>query len=268
MARRGIVRGALVGTLRDRRLWLLQFFANPVLAVLFAVWLLIPVANAWYVVLNVLVALVIAASVVVLHGGTLDYFRDRERDDSAPLKPAFVRALRHVLAIAVCVAVFYLFWRLMDRVDAYQDSLPAYLRSIMPVFLRRHITLGFLESAYGWKVFALRWLIVPGLILPFVIAAADRGFSGFGGAGFAAWKRAVWCLSYWVLLVVAVIVGVLATQAVMAWTPNLAASTFRFETISLVVRAICAYDLGLWAWVLACYAVAHASSAPVDEAAH
>jgi len=125
MARRGIVRGALVGTLRGRRLWLVQFFANPLLAALFAVWLLIPVATKWYVVLNVFVALVIVILVIVLHGGTLNYFRDRDRDESSPLKSAFWRALRHVVAIAVCVGVFYLLWLLMDRVDAYSASLLA-----------------------------------------------------------------------------------------------------------------------------------------------
>jgi hypothetical protein len=257
-----------VGTLRGRRLWLVQFFANPLLAALFAVWLLIPVATKWYVVLNVFVALVIVILVIVLHGGTLNYFRDRDRDESAPLKSAFWRALRHVVAIAVCVGVFYLLWLLMDRVDAYSDALPAYLRSTMPVFLRRHITLAFLQSTYTWIAFAVRWLVIPGLILPFVMATADLGFRGFWRAGFASWRRAVWCLAYWFLLAAAVVAGVLAAPTIFAWTPNFATSTFRFETFSLVVRVICAYELALWAWMLACYAVTRAASERDELAAH
>jgi hypothetical protein len=268
MARRGIVRGALVGTLRGRRLWLVQFFANPLLAALFAVWLLIPVATKLYVVLNVLVALVIVILAIVLHGGTLNYFHDRNRDEGAPLKASLGRALRHVLAIAVCVGVFYLLWLLMDRVDAYSDSLPAYLRSTMPVFLRRHITLAFLQSTYTWIAFAVRWLVIPGLILPFVMATADLGFRGFWRAGFACWRRAVWCLAYWFLLAAAVLAGVLAAPAIFGWTPNFATSTFRFETLSLVVRAICAYELALWAWMLACYAVTRAASERGELATH
>jgi hypothetical protein len=268
MTRRGIVRGALAGTLRGRRLWLVQLFANPLLAALLAVWLLIPVANKWYVVLNVFVALVIVVLAIVLHGGTLNYFRDRDRDERAPLKRAFVRALRHVLAIAVCVGVFYLLWLLMDRVDAYSDSLPAYLRSTMPVWLRRHITLTFLQSAYTWIAFAVRWLVIPGLILPLVMATADLGFHGFWRAGFDRWIRAVWCLAYWFLLAAAVLAGVLAAPAIFGWTPNFATSTLRFETFSLVVRAICAYELALWAWLLACYTVTRASMASDDVAVH
>jgi len=268
MTRRGMVRGALVGTLRGRRLWLVQFFANPLLAALFAVWLLIPVANKWYVVLNVFVALVIVILAMVLHGGTLNYFQDRDRDEAAPLKSSFGRALRHVLAIAVCIGVFYLLWRLMDRVDAYSDSLPAYLRSTMPVFLRRHITLAFLQSTYRWIAFVVRWLVIPGLILPFAMATADVGFRGFWRAGFAGWSRAVWCLAYWFLLAAAVAAGVLAAPAIFGWTPNFATSTFRYETVSLVIRAICAYELALWAWLLACYAVTRASSEHHDPAPH
>lgn len=264
MARRSIVGGALAGTFGERRLWLVQFVANPLLGALFAVWLLIPVANKWNIFLNVFVALAIALGVIVLHGGALNYCRDRVRRDGATLKAALRRALRHVVAIAICAAVFYLLWRLMDRVDAYSDSVPAYVRSEMPAWLRRHVTLAFLKWAYVWKAFTIRWLIIPGLILPFALATADVGFRGFWRAGFAAWKRAVWCLPYWLLLVVAVLVGVLAAPAIFGWTPNFRISTLRFETFSLVLRVICAYALGLWAWILACNAVARASAEP-DE---
>jgi hypothetical protein len=268
MARAGIVRGALTGTLRHRRLWLVQFCANPLIAALFAVWLLIPVANAWNIVLNVFVALVIAASAIVLHGGTLNYLRDCDHDERVPLGPALWRALRHLLAIAACIAAFYLLWMLTDRVDGYSDAVPAYLRSEMPALLRTRVTLAFLTSAYSWLAFALRWLVIPGLILPFIAATADQGFRGFWRAGPSGWRRAAWSLQYWFLLVIAVLVGVLAAPAILAWTPNLATSTLRFESISVAVRAICAYELALWAWILACYAVTRASAAPDDAAAH
>jgi hypothetical protein len=268
MRRRGIVRGSLVGTLRHRRLWLVQLLANPLLALLFALWLLIPVANTWNIVLNVFVAILIVVGAIKLHGGTLNYFRDCDWDDGALLKPALWRALRHVLAIAVCIAAFYLLWLLMDRVDGYSDAVPAYLRSMMPVWLRQHITLSFLTSAYTWIAFTVRWLILPGLILPFAAAAADLGFRGFWRAGFVRWTRAVRCLPFWFLLAVAVLAGVLAAPAIIGWTPNFTASTLRLESVSLVIRVICAYELALWAWLLACYAVTRASIEPIDGDAH
>ena len=268
MARRAIVRSALAGSFRNWRLWLIQAIANPILFALFAVWLLIPVANRWYVVLNAVVILVIAVSIVVLHAGTLNYFHDRKRSEGALLKPAFVRALRNILAVAVCVAVFYLLWTLMDRADAYSELLPAYIRSMMPAALRRHITLAFLQYSYAWIAFAVRWLVIPGLVLPFTLAAAEMGFRGFWRAGFAMWKRSVWCLRYWLVLALAVLVGVIATQEIVAWTPNFETSTLGHETFSVVVRVIFAYALGLWAWMLTCSVVGISSIGAEDGAAH
>jgi hypothetical protein len=100
------------------------------------------------------------------------------------------------------------------------------------------------------------------------MSTADLGFRGFARAGFAGWKRAVWCVAYWLLLVVAVLAGVLGAPVIFGWTPNFTTSTLRFESFSLVVRMIVAYDLGLWAWLLACSAVTRASIAPNDPAAH
>jgi hypothetical protein len=265
MARRGIIRGAIAGTIRHRALWCVQFFGNALLAVLFAVWLLIPVANDWNIFLNAFVAIVIVVAGLTLHGGTLNYFRDYDRSDTATLKAAFWRALRHVVAIAICVGVFYLLWRLMNWVDGYSDSVPAYLRSTMPAWMRRYISLGFIHWAYVWKAFALRWLIIPGLLLPFVMATADLNFRGFWRAGCVAWGHCVTSMSYWFLLVIAVLVGVLAAPAIFGWTPNFETSTLRFESFSLVIRVIVAYELGLWAWMLACYAVTRASIAPDDS---
>jgi hypothetical protein len=268
MSRRAIVGSALAGSFRNWRLWLIQVIANPILFALFAVWLLIPVANRWYIVLNVVVALFIAVSIVVLHAGTLNYFHDRKLGDAALLKPAFGRALRNILAVAVCIAVFYFLWTLMDRADAYSELLPAYIRSTMPAALRRHVTLTFLQYSCAWIAFAVRWLVIPGLVLPFTLAAAELGFRAFWRAGFAMWRRAAWCLRYWLVLALAVLVGVIAAQAIIAWTPNFETSTLGHETSSIVVRVIVAYALGLWAWMLACSVVGVASVASEDSAAH
>jgi len=164
--------------------------------------------------------------------------------------------------------VFYLLWTLMDRADSYSELLPAYIRSMMPAALRRYITLTFLQYPYAWIAFAVRWLVLPGLILPFTLAAAEMGFRAFWRAGFAMWKRAVWCLRYWLVLALAILVGVIATQAIIAWTPNFDTSTLGHETFSVVVRVICAYALGLWAWMLTCSLVGVATISRNEEVTH
>jgi hypothetical protein len=104
--------------------------------------------------------------------------------------------------------------------------------------------------------------------LPFTLAAGELGFRGFWRAGFAMWKSAVWCLRYWLVLALAVLVGVIATQEIVAWTPNFETSSLGHETFSVVVRVIFAYALGLWAWMLTCSVVGVSSIRSEDRAAH
>jgi hypothetical protein len=252
MPRLQAAREAVTGAFRHRLLWLVQFVANLVLFGLFAGWLLIPVAKTWQLVLNALLAIFILIAVIALHAGTLNYFSDTRRMENAKFSEPFQRAIRHVVAIAACAAVFYLLWTLFDKAEFYQAQFPAYVRSILPVSLRRHASLEFLEAAFAWTIFAARWIAVPAFVLPFLMRAADLGFRGFGKSGFSAWKKAISSPSYWLVLAGAVLVGVLATQKIMSWTPDFRTSTLRYESISLAVRLPLAYLLGIFAWMLTC----------------
>src|SRR5260370_15018888 len=91
----------LAGSLRSGRLWLVQFFVNPILAGLFAAWLLIPEAKIWQLGLSVLLVAVIAAAALVLHAGTLNYFSDQVREQAAAGTTSFRRAMPHFPALVV-----------------------------------------------------------------------------------------------------------------------------------------------------------------------
>jgi hypothetical protein len=245
-------REAVAGVFRYRLLWVVQFVANLVLFGLFAAWLLLPVANAWQLALNALLASVIVVAVVAVHAGTMNYFSDTNRLGNPKLADALQRAMRHIAAIAVCAAVFYLLWNLIDKAEFYESQFPAYIRSISPASIRRHLSLGFFETIFQETVFTARWLIVPGLILPFLVRTADLGFDGFGTSGFSAWRKTISSASYWLVLVSAVLVGVLATQKIMNWTPDFRTSTLGHESFSLALRLPFAYLLGLFAWMMTC----------------
>jgi hypothetical protein len=250
----GIMRDVASAACRSWRLWLIQLVANLLLFLLLAAWLLIPVANSWQLALNALLAILFAVALLVLHAGTLNYFYDAARGSSSHLRSAFLRAWRHVLPIAIWVAIICLLFMLVDRADTftYRESVPAYLRSVLPVLLRRHIALSFLMSAYEWIVFTLRWILVPGLLLPFLLSVAEFGFRGFGTAGFVAWTKAIRSLTYWLVLIAAAVIGVIATTRLMAMTPDFRTTTLRQETSSLVIRLSLAYILAVSAWVFTC----------------
>jgi hypothetical protein len=243
---------AFKGCFRNWWLWLVQFLANPLLFCLFIAWLLIPVANAWHLVLNIFVALFLLSAALVLHAGTLNYFYSESRNEAAHLKDAFARAVRNLFAVAVCATVLYLLWILVGKVDAYRETLPAYVRSILPVFLRRHVGLPVFQGIFDAIVFALRWILAPGLVLPFLASASRCGFRGLRRQGLTAWKKTVFSLSYWAIVVLAALLGVLATEEIMEWTPDFRTSSLAVETASVSIRALVSYVLGLCAWMLIC----------------
>lgn len=265
MAHLETIRRAVTGSFRNPRLWVIQFAANPILFLIFTVWLRLAVESNWQVALNATLGILFAASVLVLHGGTLNYFRGAYGNVGATLRSAFLRAFGNLLAIAIWVTVLCLVWMLLDKanLDTYQQSLPAYLRSVLPVFVRRHTSLAFLTNAFEACVFAARWILIPGLLLPLLQSASELGLRGFGKHGFLAWRRAVLSYSYWLLLVVAVLLGLVATAKIMALTPNFDTSTLRHEAISLVARLALAYLLVLFSWMLTCSLLGGIGAGPV-----
>lgn len=255
MSRLEIAGSALKDCARNLQLWLVQFFANIILFALFAAWLRIPVSSAVQLIFNFVLILILIAATLILHAGTLNYVSDRRSGHDSSLLLSFRRGLRHVLAVAVCVAVIVVLWWVVSALESLQANLPAFIRSMLPAFLRRHVTLPALDTLFSSAVFVLRWIVVPGFVLPFLLQAADRGFGGFNREGWAAWKRAILSWTYWLVLVAAALIGVFATQALMAWTPDFRTSTFGSEAFSLTLRLTFSYLLGLFAWMLTCSSV-------------
>lgn len=261
MSRLELAGNALKDCFGNVRLWLVQFFANIILFALFAEWLRISVASTANLIFNFFLIVILLAAALMLHAGTLNQFADRCLGQSSPLWPSFQRALRHLAAVAVCLAVIAGLWLAVNAFETLQPNLPPYIRSTLPVFLRRHITLPAVDNLFSASVFALRWIVAPGLVLPLLLQAADRGFRGFGSQGFAAWWRGVCSWTYWLVLIAAALLGVMATQALMAWTPDFRTSTFGSEAASLTVRLTCAYLLGLFSWMLTCSSVGRHAAA-------
>jgi len=250
-----IARKSISGAFHNWQLWLIQFIGNPLLFLLFAGWLLIPVANTLYIILNALVAILLIAATATLHGGTLNYFSEKDTNLYAPLKKMFSRALRNLLPILICAAVIYFLWMLMDKFDDLQETIPIYLRSTLSASLRKHISVPALENAFGVIVFTLRWILIPGLLLPFAAAASNDGFRGLAVGGFRRMKNAIGSFSYWLILTLAAIVGVYATETILGSTPNFATSTYDHEMFSLVIRLVISYALALIAWMVTCSAL-------------
>jgi hypothetical protein len=261
MSRFEIARGAFTDCFRGPRLWLIQFFANIILFALLVAWLLVPVASNLHVAFNFFFAALLLVTTLTLHSGTLNACLDRLRTTPAPLWPAFRRTLRHILPVAICIAAFCILWLLVNALGSLQTAFPPYVRSSLPMSLRRHVSLHALDNLFSAAIFVARWVLAPGLLLPLLLQTSDLGFRGFGRQGLSAWRKTIFNFSYWLTLLVATLVGVLVTQKLMAATPDFKTSTFRAEAVSLTVRLVVAYLLGLFSWILTCSVVSRCAAA-------
>jgi len=252
MARWSSLVEALTSSIRNWRLWLLQFIGNAAIFALFLGWLQVPDAHWWQLLFQFLLMVLIAAAVLVLQGGTLNYFQSVHLEGSkqAPLPQAFLRALKHILAMAVWVLVFYFLRSLVGRLDDYDQSFPGYLRSGFPAWLRRMISEPALDNIYSGFVSLLRWVVLPGLLLPFALFSADRGFRGL--IALRDWSKTVRSIAYWIVVAAAAVIGVWLVQVIMDWKLNPNTSTLRGEEASFFTRQLVAYLLCLLAWFLAC----------------
>ena len=246
----------LTSTFRHGRLWLLQFFGNALLLLAFVGFLHIPDAHVWQFIFSVIVMVLLVIAVPVLHGGTINYFLETEIEKKSAIKPPFRNALRHVLPLIIWMVVFYFLRALLDRLDDYQYSFPGYLRSEFPAWLRRIISEPAIRNLYICFVGFLRWVLLPGLLLPLALLCADKNFRGF--LQLRAWKRMLCNLGYWIVLIIAALIGVYCTGKILDWTLNPRTATLGSEEIWLGFRLIVAYLLMIFSWLWVCAMLARA----------
>jgi len=257
---------SFLSALRYPRVWLLQFFGNIAIFLLFIAWLNFPDSYWWYLLFSFLVAVLMVVSVVALYGGTLNFYWDKCEDKNAGLIKAFKRALRlqNLLAFAICVALFGLLFGLVGKLYNYQYSFPGYLRSEFPAWLRRLISENTMDNLYVGFVGFLRWVVMLGLLLPLGLLSADKGFRGF--IMFRTWWHTVRNWAYWIVLILAALVGVYCTGKIMGWLLDPKTATLGGEKTSLSFRLFFAYLLALFSWLWACSMLARARPHPEPPA--
>jgi hypothetical protein len=236
------------------RLWLLQFASNAVLFLAFVWWLHLADAHWWQLLFTVLLMVAIIACALILHGGTLNYFlgahQEKDAAKGALLVAALKEALKHLAAIAVWAAIFFILRGLIGKLDQYAVSFPGYLRSEFPVWLRRMISEPALDNIYGGLVALLRWVILPGLLLPFALFCADRGFRGL--IALRDCGRTIRSFMYWLVLLIASILSVYCIGLIMDWKLDPKTATLSAEKTSLAFRLLFSYLLGIFSWFLVC----------------
>jgi hypothetical protein len=259
------LRSTFVSALHHPRLWLLQFFGNAAIVIIFGLWLHIPDSHWWQLFFQFVIVLLLTVAALVLHGGTMNYYANLCGNKTAGLGQAFRNALKHVLAFAVFVVILHFLLHLVNHLDNYQYEFPGYLRSEFPAWLRRHISEDAMDELYTGFVAFLRWVLVPGLLLPLGLLCANIGFRGF--LQFGRWWHGIRNLAYWIVVIVAAVIGVYCTSKLMEWTLQPEGPAVTKEGIWLGFRMLVAYLLALFSWLWVCAMLARAHFRPDPPAA-
>jgi hypothetical protein len=223
---------------RSKRLVGLHLAGNAVLLAGAGLWLLLPDARAWQLLLTVLTALLLVACFAWLHSGTLAYAANPEPGAFAA---AFRPCARRMAWFLLGTAVLFI---LMDLVDRWSDAIwpiAGYLYAKTPSHLRpARGELAYVTAIqYGWAV--LMWYLLPVLTLPWVTAkvSGNRLRAGFGAL--ANWR-------YWLVMALTVVMGVWITGLLADWTPG---HGLHVEMVSMVLRLLLAYVIAVAAWLVA-----------------
>lgn len=265
MARWSPLKDALVVAVTSWRLWLTHFVGNAIIALAFVWWLRLPDAHWWQLLFGLLLIIAIVVAALVLHAGTLDYCCNAHEAKDSLLGDSFRRAFHHLPAILIWALVFLFVEWLVSKLDSSSVSLPGYLRSEFPTWMRRMISEPRLDNIFSGLIWLLRWVIVPGLFLPLALFSVEKGFRGL--IAFGDWRHAIGSLIYWIVLLVAALIGVTSTQSIMGWTLDPKTATLGGEESSLFFRGLFSYLLGIFAWLLACSMLGRRAAGTPGEAA-
>ncbi len=235
---------------RNKRLWLLHFLVNAAILTGAVLWLKIPDASAWQLLFATVAALVLVAVALWLHAGTFAYFLAAQGTGEGSLSTGFKTGRRHLFAFVLWSAIFAVLICLTLHLAGKAtdtDAFASWLRSIMPAFLRRSISLDTVDSVVNWAINLVLYVLIPALLLPFAVQFAGHGFSAFGST-LKAWRQTVGRFSYWAWFCVLALLGIYLPSLIAHWVPEF--SSLILENLSMTVRFALAFAFAVTAWLM------------------
>lgn len=242
----GIFGDSFKAVWKSKLLWLLHLVLNAVIVVVSILWLKIGDASALQLIFAAIVGLLVIVTTLWLHGSTLAYFLDVHGGENASLSAGFKNGRRHILAFAAWAIVFAIVFCCASKLGN-TDAFDSWLRSSMPAFLRKMISLNAIDSTMSWAVCFLLYVLIPGILLPFAMQFANHGFSSLGST-FKAWGRTVKKISYWIWFCILALLGIYVPHVITAKSPI--PDSLWLDHLSIVVRFGFAFVLTITAWLL------------------
>jgi hypothetical protein len=227
----------LVRRLRGNWRWVAaQFVLTLILILLGLAWTRLPDKHWWQVALTLLVPLLLAVCVLELEAGTMRALAD---DDGRRVKLVF-----GAMTLLVWVALFWACWAALDWCDDQIPSWASYLNSKASAGERATVlTYVHIQKWLTIAEWVLRWIIVPGKIIPYAIASAQWSWR----VPFRRIIRLLLNWRWWPAVVLAALAGVALPGHFFAGLPQ---GTVTHQIWAVVFKLVASYVIAVGFWIV------------------
>lgn len=200
---------------------------------MFALW--IPDSHGWQLLLSFLLVLGLASGFLLWNATAMR--RLRTASVATPL-------WKGALLLGACVLLAAVLFYMAGLVEPNIETRAGYWNSQMPSHMRQLLPYTRLISMQEMAVVVFRWVLVPGLLLPFAMETAATGLhaGSMRRAG-----RVLLSLRHWIIAVVVLGLAAWMVPVIAAWHPS---HTVHGEVVSAVLRLSFAGLLALAAVLL------------------
>jgi hypothetical protein len=213
-----------------------QFVLTLLLILAGLAWTRLPDKHWWQVVLTLLVPLLLAVCVLELEAGTMRALSD---DDGRRVKLVF-----GAMALLAWVALFWAWWAALDWCDDRIPTWAGYLNSKATAGERAtFLTYDHIQHWLTVAEWLVRWILVPGKIVPYAIASAQWGWR----IPFRRIIRLRLNWRWWPAVVLGALLGVVLPGHFFAGLPH---GTVTHQIWAVAFKLAGTYVLAVGSWVL------------------
>lgn len=223
--------------LRDSRAWVgAQFWAVSSFILVGIAWAAMPETPAWESYLSWLIPLFLAAALLVLQALTMRSLLAEE--------PGRVRLERGALTLLAWAAAAGIAWLLLAWCESRIPLWTAYIGSHAPAGEQATLLApNRLQNTFFLAQWALRWILVPGIVVPCAMAGAQWGPR-------LPWRRVHRLLfdwRWWPAVAVAALLGVALPGLFISIAPH---GSIMHQVADAIFKLVASLTFALGAWIL------------------
>ena len=207
-----------------------------ILILLALAWTRLPDKTGLEVALTLLTPLVLVAAVMALQAGTMR--RLMANDEKR------VRLVWGSLTLLIWLALGWVAWWLLDWCDDQIPNWASYLNSRASAHLRARVfTYAHLQHWLTNAEWILRWIVVPGKVIPFAMASAQWGWR-------LPWRRLIRMLLNWRWWPVVIVASLLAVAWPGTFFNGIPHGTITYQIWAIGLKLAAAYLLAVASWMV------------------